>query len=54
VSLSARAASVHDRLLAKAKAEKRDFDLMLTKYALERFLYRISISLASKREMRNQ
>lgn len=44
MSLSGRAASVHDRLLARAKAEKRDFNLMLTKYALERFLYRISIS----------
>jgi len=44
VSLSGRAASVHDRLLAKAKDEKRDFNLLLTKYALERFLYRISIS----------
>lgn len=44
MSLPARAASVHDRLLAKAKAGGHDFNLMLTKYALERFLYRLSIS----------
>jgi len=44
MSLLGRAASIHDRLLAKAKEEARDFNLMLTKYTLERFLYRISIS----------
>ena len=37
-------ASVRTRLLNKARAEKRDFTLVLTRYALERLLYRISIS----------
>jgi hypothetical protein len=38
------AASVRARLLNKARAEKRDFNLLLTRYALERMLYRLSIS----------
>jgi hypothetical protein len=38
------AASVRARLLNKARAEKRDFNLVLTRYALERILYRLSIS----------
>lgn len=29
MSLSRKAASIHERLLAKAKAEKRDFNLIL-------------------------
>jgi hypothetical protein len=37
-------ASVRDRLLAKTRAEKLDFNLLLTRYALERMLYRLSIS----------
>lgn len=37
-------ASVRARLLNKARAEKRDFNLLLTRYALERMLYRLSIS----------
>ena len=37
-------ASIRDRLLNKARAEKLDFNLLLTKYALERMLYRLSIS----------
>lgn len=37
-------ASVRDRLLAKARAEKHDFNLLLTRYTLERILYRLSIS----------
>lgn len=37
-------ASVRDRLLNKARAEKQDFNLLLTRYALERMLYRLSIS----------
>lgn len=40
-------ASVRARLLNKAKAEKLDFSLVLTRYGLERLLYRLSIS-ASK------
>jgi len=36
--------SIRDRLLNKARAEKRDYNLMLTRYALERMIYRISIS----------
>ena len=38
------AASVRARLLNKARAENRDFTLVLTRYALERLLYRLSIS----------
>lgn len=38
------AASVRAQLLNKARAEKRDFTLVLTRYALERLLYRLSIS----------
>jgi len=37
-------ASVRGRLLAKARAEKLDFNLLLTRYTLERILYRLSIS----------
>ena len=32
------------RLLARARAEKSDFQILLTRYALERLLYRLSIS----------
>lgn len=42
-------ASVRDRLLNKARAEKLDYNLLLTRYALERMLYRLSVS-----EQRNQ
>ena len=38
------AASVRAKLLNKTRAEKRDFTLVLTRYALERLLYRLSIS----------
>lgn len=38
------AASVRARLLNKARTEKLDFNLLLTRYALERLLYRLSIS----------
>jgi hypothetical protein len=37
-------ASIRDRLLNKARAEKLDYNLLLTRYALERMLYRLSIS----------
>jgi len=37
-------ASVRDRLLNKARAEKLDYNLLLTRYGLERLLYRLSIS----------
>lgn len=36
--------SVRDRLLNKARAEKLDFNMLLTRYALERLLYRLSIA----------
>jgi hypothetical protein len=36
------AASVHARLLTRAKAEGRPFDEVLTYYAIERFLFRLS------------
>lgn len=39
-----KAASVHDRLLAKARTSGSDFNLLLTRYSLERFLYRVSAS----------
>ena len=38
------AASIRDRLLNKARAEKLDYNLLLTRYALERMIYRLSIS----------
>jgi hypothetical protein len=38
------AASVKQRLLNRARAQREDFNLLLTKYALERVLYRISQS----------
>jgi hypothetical protein len=38
------AASVRARLLDKARAERLDFNLLLTRYALERLLYRLSVS----------
>lgn len=38
-----RAASIHSRLLNRAKARGEDFNLILTRYALERFLYRLSM-----------
>lgn len=36
------AASVHARLLARAKADGSEFQQVLTRYGLERFLYRLS------------
>ena len=44
MSTSDISASVCDRLLNKARAEKLDYNLLLTRYALERMLYRLSIS----------
>lgn len=38
------AASVRDRLLNHARATEREFQLVLTNYALERLLYRLSVS----------
>ena len=38
------AASVHARLLTRAKARDEDFNWILSRYAIERFLYRLSIS----------
>ena len=37
-------ASVHQRLLNLAAERKEDFGLLLTRYALEGFLYRLSVS----------
>lgn len=39
-----RAASIHARLLNLARARGDDFNLILNRYALERWLYRLSIS----------
>lgn len=41
-----RAASIHARLLAKAKERGEDFNLVLGRYATERWLYRLSVSPA--------
>ena len=41
-----RAASIHARLLQRAKARGEVFNLILTRYALERFLYRLSLAPA--------
>ncbi len=38
------AASVHQRLLNRARQEKADFGLLLQRYAIERFLYRLGLS----------
>ena len=37
-------ASIRTQLLNKARTEKLDYNLVLTRYALERMLYRLSIS----------
>lgn len=37
-----RTASIHARLLNLAKARGDDFNMVLTRYAIERFLYRLS------------
>jgi hypothetical protein len=37
-------ASVRARLLNRAKSEKAEFGLLLTRFALERLLYRLSVS----------
>lgn len=42
-------ASVRARLLNKAKSEGQDFNLILTRYALERFLYRLGSSAHAER-----
>lgn len=39
------AASVRTKLLNKARAQQQDFNHILTRYALERLLYRLSISV---------
>ena len=44
MTTSGKAVSVHDRLLKKAHATGEDFNLLLTHYTLERFLYRTSVS----------
>jgi predicted nucleotidyltransferase component of viral defense system len=37
-------ASVRARLLARSRAENADYQILLTRYALERLLYRLSVS----------
>jgi hypothetical protein len=37
-------ASVRARLLDRARSEKSDFQILLTRYAIERLLYRLSVS----------
>ncbi len=41
-----RAASVHARLLNLAKSQGDDFNMILNRYAVERWLYRLSVSEA--------
>ena len=41
-----RAASIHARLLERAKRDGVDFNQMLARYALERWLWKLSISQA--------
>ncbi len=36
--------SVRARLLERARAERSDFQILLTRYALERLLYRLTVS----------
>ncbi len=36
--------SIFQRLLNRAKTNKEDFNLLLSRYGMERFLYRLSIS----------
>lgn len=43
------AASIRARLLNRAKAKKEDFNLILTRYGLERLLYRLSVSPYAER-----
>jgi predicted nucleotidyltransferase component of viral defense system len=43
---TAKAASIHARLLARAKERGDDFNLILTRFAIERFLYRLSLTTA--------
>lgn len=42
-------ASVRARLLARSRAESSDYQILLTRYALERLLYRLSVSVHSER-----
>ena len=44
-------ASVRARLLDRARAERSDFQILLTRYALERLLYRLSVSAHRERFM---
>ena len=44
MSSAARAASIHARLLNGARERREEFNLTLGRYAVERFLYRISVS----------
>jgi hypothetical protein len=43
------AASIHQRLLNHAKAQEVDFNLLLTRFAIERFLYRLAASPFNER-----
>jgi len=43
------AASVRHRLLNRAREEKQEFQLVLTRYALERLIYRLSLSSSAEK-----
>lgn len=44
---NALAQSIHDRLLQRARRHGEDFNRLLTRYAIERFLYRLSRTTAA-------
>jgi hypothetical protein len=46
-------ASVRDRLLNLARENKQSFDLLLTRYVLERLLYRLSTTRHRDRRLQN-
>ena len=46
MSIATRAASIHKRLLERAREDREDFNLVVGRYAIERLLYRLPISEA--------
>ena len=43
------AQSIHDRLMRRARQRGEDFNRLLNRYAIERFLYRLSRTPAAER-----
>ena len=46
MNIATRAANIHKRLLERAREDREDFNLVVGRYAIERLLYRLSISEA--------